>query len=165
MPRSAKLLALVVVIAGLVALAPFAPQERAKADEDLAAMEWLAGYWLGEMWGGDFHALYSTPDNGLILSHSRLLKDGKESFYEFEVFGPMNDEVVWLQPFPGGQKAVGFRLTELDREARKATFEQEEKDYPTRIVYHRKADDELVITLSDPHGESDKVEVFDLRRQ
>ena len=165
MPRPAKLLALLVVVAGLVALAPFAPQEGTKADQDLAAMDWLAGYWAGEMWGGDFHAMYSTPEGGLILSHSRLLKEGRESFYEFEVFGPMNDEVIWLQPFPGGKKAVGFQLDELDREARKATFEQPEKDYPTRIVYHRVSEDELVITLSDPHGESEKVERFELRRQ
>jgi hypothetical protein len=116
------------------------------------------------MWGGDFHAHYSTPEGGLILSHSRLLKEGRESFYEFEVFGTMDDEVVWLQPFPGGNKAVGFRLKELDREARKATFEQPEKDYPTRIVYHRTAENELVITLSDPHGDSDKVEVFKLSK-
>ena len=76
----------------------------------------------------------------------------------------MDDDVVWLQPFPGGKKAGGFRLKELDREARKATFENPEKDYPTRIVYHRKSESELVITLSDPHGESEKVERFELRK-
>ena len=131
----------------------------------LAAMDWLAGDWSGPMWGGDFHAFYSTPEGGLILSHSRLLKEGRETFYEFEVFGPMDDETVWLQPFPGGKKAVGFRLKDLDHEARKATFEQPEKDYPTRIVYHRTAEDALVITLSDPHGDSDKTETFNLRLQ
>jgi hypothetical protein len=165
MSRPIKLLALLALLSGLIALAPVAPQERTKAGDDLAAMDFLAGYWSGEMWGGEFHAHYSTPEGGLILSHSRLLKEGKESFYEFEVFGPASDELVWLQPFPGGSKAVGFRLEELDREARKATFEQPDKDFPTRIVYHRQAEDELVITLDDPHGDSDKVEVFALKRQ
>lgn len=164
MSRMTTLLALAALCAGLIALAPAEPQERSQADADLASMTWLAGYWRGEMWGGEFHAHYSTPEGGLILSHSRLLKDGQESFYEFEVFGPANDEIVWLQPFPGGRKAVGFPLETLDKEARKATFEQPEKDYPTRIVYHRVSDDELVITLSDPHGDSDKVEVFKLHR-
>ena len=142
---------------------PEAAPKLAPSDEKLASMDWLAGYWSGEMWGGMFHAHYSTPEGGLILSHSRLLHGDKESFYEFEVFGPQDDEVVWLQPFPGGKKAVGFRLKELDRDARKATFENPDKDYPTRIVYHRQAEDRLVITLSDPHGKSDKVETFDLR--
>lgn len=164
MSRLITLLALLVLVPALIALAPVAPQERARADEDLAAMGWLAGYWSGEMWGGDFHAHYSTPEGGLILSHSRLLHGQEESYYEFEVFGPLDDEVVWLQPFPGGKKAGGFRLKELDREARKATFENPDKDYPTRIVYHRKAENELVITLSDPHGTSDKVERFELRK-
>ena len=165
MPRPLRLLTLLVLVSVLVALAPLVPRERSQADRDLADMGWLAGYWAGEMWGGDFHAHYSTPEGGLILSHSRLLKEGRESFYEFEVFGPASEELVWLQPFPGGKKAVGFKLKELDREARKATFEQPEKDFPTRMVYHRVSDDELVITLDDPHGESDKVEVFALKRQ
>lgn len=168
---------LVLFLPGLVALTglapqdptppqdPGAPQELLRSDDKLAAMDWLAGYWSGEMWGGVFHAHYSTPEGGLILSHSRLLKGNEESFYEFEVFGPADDEIVWLQPFPNGRKAVGFRLKELDVEAHKATFENPAKDFPTRIVYHRKAEDELVITLSDPHGGSDKVERFDLRRQ
>lgn len=167
---------LALLVPGLIALVGFArqdsappqdadePQELARSDEKLAAMDWLAGYWLGEMWGGMFHAHYSTPEGGLILSHSRLITDGEETFYEFEVFGPADDEVVWLQPFPGGRKAVGFRLKELDVEARMATFENPDKDFPTRIVYHRQADDRLVITLSDPHGESEQVETFDLRR-
>jgi hypothetical protein len=143
---------------------PDQPRELVRSDDKLAAMDWLAGYWSGEMWGGVFHAHYSTPEGGLILSHSRLMKGSEETFYEFEVFGPADDEVVWLQPFPGGKKAVGFRLKELDVEARRATFENPDKDYPTRIVYHRQAEDELVITLSDPHGGGEKVERFELRR-
>lgn len=140
------------------------PKELIRAQGRLAAMDWLAGHWIGEMWGGTFYAHYSTPEGGLILSHSRLIKEGDEAFYEFEVFGPADDEVVWLQPYPSGRKAVGLRLRELDVQARKATFENPEKDYPTRIVYHRKAEDELVITLSDPHGGSEKLERFELRR-
>ena len=97
-----------------------------------------------------------------VLSHSRLLKaDGQEAFFEFELFEVRGDE-VYLQPFPGGRKAVGLSLA--DSGERKAVFENPDKDYPTRIVYERVADDELVITLSDPHGGSPKVERFELGR-
>ena len=163
--------------AGLLALAtfvaPFAqdadPQEAGSQDEPvepteiLAGLDWLAGSWIGPMWGGEFHAHYSTPAGGKILSHSRLYQDGKEVFFEFELFEP-RDGVVYMQPFPGGRKAVGFPLESHDPKAHKAVFVNPEKDYPTRITYHREEENRLIITLDDPHGGSDKVEVFELDR-
>ncbi len=47
---------------------------------------------------------------------------------------------------------------------RQAVFENPAKDYPTRIVYHRAADDRLVITLSDPFGGTTQTERFELTR-
>ena len=137
-------------------------------EQELASMDWLAGSWSGEMWGGTFVAHYSTPAGGRILSHSKLMRGGTEAFYEFEVFEP-RDGTVHLQPFPGGEKAGGFTLASHEPAARRAVFENPDKDYPTRIVYERTIDERtgaerLVITLSDPHGGGEKVERFDLGR-
>lgn len=134
-----------------------------KPSEALKEMSWLAGSWSGEMWGGTFKAYYSTPEGGKILSHSQLLKDDEVVFYEFEVF-EARGRGVHLQPFPGGERAGGFELRSSDAEQRKAVFENPEKDFPTRIVYQRVSKDGLEITLSDPHGGSDKVERFVLKR-
>jgi hypothetical protein len=130
--------------------------------EELAGMSWLAGAWSGAMWGGRFDAWYSSPEGGKIIGHSKLAREEREVFYEFEVFEAEGEAVV-LRPFPGGKRAVTLTLSSHDPEARKAVFENPKKDYPTRIVYHRIADDNLVITLSDPHGGSDKIERFDLK--
>lgn len=140
-----------------------APQDGIDPEQTLAQMDWLAGSWSGEMWGGVFHAHYSTPEGGKILSHSRLMRGEKEAFFEFELF-EVREGVPYLQPFPGGQKAVGFPLASHDPKARKAIFENPTKDYPTRITYQRVSDDELLITLDDPTGASDKVERFALSR-
>jgi len=153
-------------IACLLALLPLglaqdpAP-EKPKPAERLAALSWLAGTWSGSMWGGTFVAHYSTPEGGRILSHSELVREGKVAFFEFEVFRVAGDRVRY-EPFPGGRPAVPFLLTDLD--GKKAVFENPRKDYPTRVVFHRAAEDKLVITLSDPHGGSDKVETFDLAK-
>ena len=128
----------------------------------LDSLNWLAGSWGGAMWGGDFKAHYSTSAGGKILSYSELLKEGKSVFYEFEKFETKGGE-IYLTPYPGGRAAASFRLTSA--KDKKATSENPKKDFPTRIVYHRKADDNLVITLSDPHGKSDKVQVFDLKKR
>lgn len=138
-------------------------EQEVRAQKAIEGMTWLAGDWSGQMWGGTYHAYYSTPEGGRIISHSRLIQEEKLAFYEFEVF-ELRENKVHLQPYPGGRPADGFFLEENDTKARKAVFENPEKDYPTRIVYHRVSDTELVITLSDPHGESDKVETFELSR-
>lgn len=131
--------------------------------QQLAAMAWLAGTWSGDMWGGQFVAYYATPEGGKILSYSELRKGEKVAMYEFERFDVKKGD-VWLTPFPRGKQAASFRLTELDAKAKKATFESPKNDFPSRIVYHRKTDGELEITLSAPHHGSDQVEVFALKR-
>ena len=140
----------------LFAFARTAEDETAPSVTD---MGWIAGAWSGDMWDGTFDAYYSTAEGGKILSHSKLSKGEKVEFYEFELF-----EAGHLQPFPGGRPATGLDLVEVDAKARYAVFENPDKDYPTRIRYELLEDDNLVITLSDPHGGSPKTERFDLRR-
>jgi len=133
------------------------------AERDLAGLEWLAGTWAGPMWGGEFVAHYSTPAGGRVISHSELLQDDEVAFYEFEVFR-VADGAVRLLPHPGGKPAGDFALASHDAGAEKAVFENHEKDFPTRVTYHRSSADSLTITLDDPTGASQKVEVFSLSR-
>ena len=165
MRHIACLLVIACTFIALTGVALSEDKEKAETPTDtLARLGWMAGSWEGSMWGGTFRAYYSTPAGGKILSHSELLKEGKVVFYEFEVF-EVEGEVLRYQPYPGGKKAGGFVLTECKPGAKKATFENPKKDFPTRIVFHRAADNQLVATLSDPHGKTDKVETFKLTRQ
>jgi hypothetical protein len=134
-----------------------------KPETTLLEIDWLAGSWSGAMWGGVFSAHYSTPKDGMILSHSKLMKDDREAFYEFEVFS-VREGSLYLQPYPGGKKAGGFPLLSHDAEKQTAVFENPNKDFPTRIVYRRTSENSLEITLSDPHGSSEKIERFVLSR-
>ncbi len=142
---------------------PLVGWESAAPTQQLSSLTWLAGTWKGPMWGGEFVAYYTTPEGGKVLSYSELLKDGKVSFHEFEKLD-VEDGVVRLTPFPRGNPAATFKLVELDTRARKVVFDNPEKDFPTRITYHRVSRDNLVITLSDPHGKNEKQQKFDLRR-
>ncbi len=131
MPSRLALLVIVFVLSSLYLARSQSEEALARAgEEQVEALDWLAGSWSGDMWGGRFHAFYSTPEGGTILSHSRLLKEGQEAFYEFEVFA-LRDGVVHLQPFPRGAKAVGLRLHSHDAAARTAVFENPAKDYPS----------------------------------
>ncbi len=128
-----------------------------KGAAKIDSLAWLAGKWSGPMWGGEFVATYNAPAGGKLLSFSELRKGDTAAFYEFEVFEAAADGLVFT-PYPRGQKKETFKLA--SSEAQKAVFENPEKDFPTRIEYHR-VKDRLVITLS---GGGDKTETFDLRR-
>lgn len=155
-------IAAVILCGAVVAVA--GPKSKKEPAEQIASMDWLAGDWVGENWGGLFHAYYCTPEGGRVMSYSYLEKGGKKTYFEFEVFEPEGENVVF-RPFPGGKKATPLTMTACDAKKRKVVFENPEKDFPTKIVYQRVEDDRLVITLSDPHHDSDKTEKFDLKRK
>jgi hypothetical protein len=136
------------------------PAKPAAPADKIASLTWLAGTWQGPIWGGTWTTQYTTPAGGMVLSTSKLLRGGKAAYFEFERFDVQGGDVV-LNPYPKGSPAAKFKLVAL--EGKKATFENPKNDYPSRIVYHRVADDRLVITLSAPHHESDKRDVFDLK--
>ncbi|MHC4939596.1 MAG: DUF6265 family protein [Planctomycetota bacterium] len=144
----------------LLALLLLLAADAVTPEAQLAGLEWMAGTWSGEMWGGDFTAYYSTPKGGKVLGYSVLEKEGKQAFFEFEVFEVRNGKVAYL-PYPGGRRLVHLLLTESKQDL--AVFENPKKDFPTRITFARKGK-LLTITLSDPHNKSDKVETFKLKR-
>jgi len=143
------------LLALLLPLPAVAKDPPAKID----SLSWLAGKWSGAMWGGEFVATYNAPAGGKLLSFSELRKQGKAVFYEFEVFEATESGLVFT-PYPGGQRKETFKLTAS--EGSKAVFENPDKDFPTRIEYHRSEKDRLVITLSG--GDGGKTETFDLKR-
>jgi hypothetical protein len=141
-----------------------APKTAAASRADLSACTWLAGTWSGQISDGTFEARYSLPQDGMIMSFSRLIKEGEVAFHEFEIFDS-DEQSAFLQPYPGGKPAARFRLVSHDPQARRLVFENPQNDFPTRIVYERPSDDRLVITLNDPHSGSEKVEIFDLTKR
>ena len=61
-----------------VALTPGAASPPAR----LAAVEWLAGYWVGEGLGGSVEELWSPPRAGAMMGAFRLVRGDAIAFYE-----------------------------------------------------------------------------------
>ena len=152
--------ALPYVLAAVAAL-PLAGGVDEKPTGDVQKLAFLAGTWRGDMYGGKFEAYYATPEGGKVLSYSELRQEGKVAFHEFERFDESRGKLTFF-PYPGGKPATPLPLARLEKN--RAVFENPDKDFPTRIEYHRKEKNLLVITLSDPHGGSDKVQTYKLKR-
>lgn len=52
-------------------------------DATLSNIEWLAGHWKGEAFGGIAEEIWSPPADGSMMFSFRLLDKGMVSFYEF----------------------------------------------------------------------------------
>ena len=115
----------------------------------LQALSFLTGTWRGKSPKGIWEAQYTKPEGGMILGTSKELIDGKVRAFEFEIFCLEGDTVI-VRPFPNGTRSVAFKLTALDRTARKATFENPKHDFPQRLVYWRSADDTLTVSVDNP---------------
>ena len=153
-----------------------APQTLAEASPekdlptDAAALEWLAGHWVGtvEGMGGveRFEAQYTSPQGGVVLGTSKSFGAGERLlWFEFERF-QAKDGVLSVTPYPNGRASVSFQLSSYDAEAKKAVFTNPEHDFPTEISYQRIADDRVQFLVSGPSKEGGRsVWTFNLSRQ
>ncbi len=56
--------------------------EKGSEKATLKDIEWLAGNWKGEAFGGQFEENWSKPSAGSMLFNFKLVADGKVVFYE-----------------------------------------------------------------------------------
>ncbi len=131
----------------------------------LHGLSFLSGSWEGPIGETLLRAHYTTPEGGMLLSYTEFSHQKKGvASYEFERFALMGEDVIFI-PYPAGKRADQLTATEIDAENRRATFENPDKDFPTRVVYECPTPSHLVITLSDPHGDDpDRKQFFRLKR-
>lgn len=140
------------LIVGIVLMSMAGSAFAGDPDSSLAILEslnWLAGDWTGELAGNRFECHYTTPEGGAILSTSKEFGEDGSCFIEFEKFEPVNGAVT-LTPYPGGEKSVGFILSDYDPLVKKARFVNPDHDFPTEITYALDGADKMIITVAGP---------------
>lgn len=124
-----------------------ATRERGHEDP-LASLAWLEGEWRGDTW----HARYSSPEGGMILSYAKEYDaSGRVGFFETERIEVRDGQVV-LVPAPFGSPSVPFALTSIDPVGRRARFENPAHDFPRSITYHRTGESSLAFRLEGVQG-------------
>jgi hypothetical protein len=131
----------------------------------VSELAWLEGVWRGKVGTRDFEAQYTGTEGGVVLSASKYSTNGQPAGFEFERFQEKDGHVV-LTPYPDGKESpASFRLTDFDQKTHRAVFENPKHDFPTKISYHRVAEDSLTILVSGP-GKDGKESVirYELKR-
>ncbi len=133
---------------------PVVQVDRLPLDVQVRDIDWLSGDWITAdtaAGASRWEAVYGSPSGDHLLSASKELRKGQVVTFDYEHFYE-RDGAVRMRPYPSGRASVEFTLTAYSEERRRAVFENPDHDFPRRFVYHRTADDALVIELSGEMG-------------
>lgn len=62
---------------------------------DLSVVEWMAGHWRGEAFGGITEEIWAPPMGGSMMFSFRLISDNKVGFYELGHIREVDDTLVY----------------------------------------------------------------------
>ena len=133
-------------------------------DANLIDIEWLAGHWKGEAFGGIAEEIWSPPTDGTMMFSFRLIDKGAVSFYEFGHIIEMDGTLLLqLKHFDGDlggweqkDETVDFILVKVE----------ENKFYFDDFTIERISDTEInmYVEVSEEEGTSNEI-TFNYHRQ
>ncbi|HEX7252970.1 MAG TPA: DUF6265 family protein [Thermoanaerobaculia bacterium] len=131
------------ITALFVALALTSHPAKAAASAEtgpLARLAWLAGDWEGDDAGVWNEERWMEPSGGMMLAVHRDTSGGKATSFEFLRIESTSDGIVYFAS-PRGKAPTPFRLVESG--ARRAVFENEQLEFPRRVIYWMEKEGEL----------------------
>ncbi|HUO82899.1 MAG TPA: DUF6265 family protein [Gammaproteobacteria bacterium] len=105
--------------------------------QDLDALGWLTGAWLGESGEETSEHIWTSVRGGTLLGLQRDIRAGADTWVEFVRLHETPDGIVFTA-VPLGQAQTDFLLVESG--PHHAVFENPGHDYPQRVVYRREGD-------------------------
>lgn len=122
--------------------------------------QWLAGHWRSENAGRSTDEVWLAPAQGLMTGMSRTT-GGKRPFFEFVRIEQRADGLYYIAQ-PRGGAATEFRATKAD--ADRIEFENAAHDFPQRIIYERRGEDELAARIEGSQDGKPREERWNYRR-
>jgi hypothetical protein len=126
------------MVVGVLALSVTASGQQ-QEKPGVAALEWMAGLWVGVENGMRMEELWMRPAGGVMLGLHRDLDSAGLVWFEYLRIEATESGIAYVAS-PQGRGTTVFPLRELVRGH--AVFENLEHDFPQRIIY-RLADDGL----------------------
>lgn len=88
---------------------------------DLSSIDWLAGHWRGEAFGGVTEEIWTPPLGGSMMGTFKLVINNKVSFYEIETIIEENNTLILklkhfhanLKGWEEKDETVDFRLVKV----------------------------------------------------
>ncbi len=159
MKRRSIIIAIGVVAAAVLLQTSLAKTSTVPNEFDINNYTWLAGHWTGDGFGGTSEEVWTMPENGVMMGMYRHHgADGKLVFYEFLTLDKEGMRLKHFNPDMTGwetkEKFVSFAFVEATPD--KLTFKG--------LVFERKSDTEMEISLRLNRSGKIETEVFHMKR-
>lgn len=147
------------------AASPGAPATPAKADP-LAALDWLAGCWAGEVNLRAFTEQWTRPAAGMMLGLGHTVMGGRTLSYEFMRIETRADGTIAYvaKPTDKPEEAFVYQGTRDDRGATRHVFSNPARDFPTEIDYTRTPGGELFASVRGKVNGTDHQVIYPFHR-
>jgi uncharacterized protein YciI len=128
----------------------------------LEKMQWLAGCWFGRNGKMEFREHWMRPAGNLMMGMGRTLSEGKVIGHEAMRLEVDAAGAIVFVAKPAGQNEASFKLVTF--EDNRFVFENPMNDFPTRVIYHFKADGSLDARIEGKRNGRDARVEFPMRR-
>ncbi|HSE40548.1 MAG TPA: DUF6265 family protein [Acidobacteriota bacterium] len=122
-------------------------------ETSLKDLSWIAGHWGGELWGGNLEEIWTAPEGDCMMGMFRFVKEGRVQLYEFlTIENELQGPVLKLKHFNRGlkgweEKEETIQFPLISATSNEAVFQRVEKEKPAKMIFRRKDDQTLVVTL------------------
>jgi hypothetical protein len=140
--------AVLVLVAGAAPLRSDATAARDPRRDEVQALGWLAGRWVGQAGGVAMEEQW-TPRGGVLLGVHSDVKDERLVSWEFLRIATTQDGTFYFAS-PRSAPPVAFRLKEAG--GRRVVFENLAHDFPQRILYWLDGAGDLHARIEGPRG-------------
>lgn len=108
------------------------------AQDPVAGLGWMSGYWLDCSDGREASETWSDPRLGLMAGHAVTVSPQGRVGFELAFVATLPDGAAVYVVKPSGQDEVRFTLTEQGEDF--VVFSNPDNDFPTHIRYERDGD-------------------------
>ena len=107
----------------------------AQAQDAVAGLGWMSGYWLDCSDGREASETWTGPRGGLMAGHAVTVSAQGRVGFELAFIATLPDGAAVYVVKPSGQDEVRFTLTEQGEDF--VVFSNPDNDFPTHIRYER----------------------------
>ena len=127
----------------------------------VAQLSWLAGCWESRDARDHTEEQWMAPEGRTLIGMSRTVRNGKTIAWENLRIEERDGRLIFTAR-PSTQPEASFSLKSLDADA--AVFENEDHDYPQRVIYRRGPDATLLGRIEGIDKGKERAVDFPMRR-
>lgn len=100
-------------------------QDQRSPDAQIKSLDWLAGTWVGEAFGGTFEEVWSPPSGDSMMGMFKLTNEGTTSFYELIIIREIENTLILqlkhfgddLKGWEEKDETMDFKLVQMEPDA------------------------------------------------